>query len=217
MSESAQNSIHDAQTAGDEHRAAPRYALLLRTAKLIGATGEYLCVVRDVSATGISVRTFHPLPQGELVLELPNGDRFPLERVWEKDGAAGFRFAGEVDVERLIEGKGRFPKRGVRLHLQLPATLSSLGGTYDAVIRNLSQQGARIESPTRLAIDQKVRLETKGLPPVRAVVRWREGQEYGLAFDDTFQFGELARIAAELQANCRTEFQTSEQMRSDVA
>jgi hypothetical protein len=217
MSESAQNSMHDAQAGGEEHRAAPRYALLLRTAKLIGTTGEYLCVVRDVSATGISVRTFHPLPEGGLVLELPNGDRFPVERVWERDGAAGFRFAAEVDVEQLIEGKGRFPKRGVRLHLNLLGTLSSLGGTYDAMIHNLSQQGARIESQTRLAIDQKVRLEAKGLPSVRAVVRWREGHEYGLAFDDTFQFGELARIAAELQANCRTEFQTGEQLRNNLA
>src|SRR5687768_12127852 len=145
MSESAQPTMTNTSDLGAEHRAAPRYALLLRTAKLIGVTGEYLCVVRDVSATGISVRTFHQLPEDALTLELPTGDRYPLERVWEKEGAAGFRFGAEVDVERLIEGKGRFPKRGVRLHLNHAATLASLGGTFDAVIRNLSQQGARVE------------------------------------------------------------------------
>jgi hypothetical protein len=218
MSESAQSMMPPATADSADHRAAPRYALLLRTAKLIGPTGEYLCVVRDVSATGISVRTFHQLPDDTaLTLELPTGDRYPLEKVWEKEGAAGFRFGAEVDVERLIEGKGRFPKRGVRLYLSHPATLSSLGGTFDAVIHNLSQQGARVECHQRLAIDQKIRLECKGLPPIRAVVRWRENKEYGLAFDDTFQFGELARIAALLQGASRSEFVTGEQLRSEIA
>lgn len=217
MSESAQSLMpHESDDSGD-HRAAPRYALLLRTAKLIGSTGEYLCVVRDVSATGISVRTFHQLPDDALTLELPTGDRYPLDKVWEKEGSAGFRFGAEVDVERLIEGKGRFPKRGVRLYLNHPATLASLGGTFDAVIHNLSQQGARVECHQRLAIDQKVRLECKGLPPIRAVVRWREAKEYGLAFDDTFQFGELARIAAMLQGASRSEFVTGEQLRREIA
>jgi len=218
MSESAQSAMPGMDSdGGDELRAAPRFTLLLRTAKLIGAAGEYLCVVRDVSSTGISVRTFHALPEGQLVLELPNGDRHPLDKVWENDGAAGFRFAGEVDVNRLIEGKGRFPKRGVRLHVQLPATISSLGGVHDAVVRNLSQQGARVEARSRFALDQRVQLELKGLPAIRAVVRWRKDHEYGLAFVDTFQFAELARLVATLQSGCRTEFTTSEQMRNEVA
>ncbi|HTM96215.1 MAG TPA: PilZ domain-containing protein [Croceibacterium sp.] len=219
MSESAQPVMPETDDGGgDELRAAPRFTLLLRTAKLIGAAGEYLCVVRDVSSTGISVRTFHPLSESRLVLELPNGDRHPLDKVWENDGAAGFRFAGEeVDVTRLIEGKGRFPKRGVRLHMELPATLSSLGGLHDAVVRNLSQQGARVETRSRFALDQRVQLELKGLPAIRAVVRWRKDQEYGLAFVDTFQFAELARLAATLQSGCRTEFTTGEQMRNEVA
>lgn len=216
MSESAQPILPDANGGSSELRAAPRFALLLRTAKLIGSAGEFLCVVRDVSATGISVRTFHPLPTGKLALELPNGDRHRLDKVWEKDGAAGFQFADEVDVERLIEGKGRFPKRGVRLHLELAATLTALGGVHDAVLRNISQQGARIETRSRLALDQRVQLELKGMAAVRAVVRWRKDQEYGLAFVDTFQFAELARLAAVLQAGCRTEFTTGEQIRNEL-
>lgn len=217
MSESAQAMMSEMDGEGSELRSAPRFTLLLRTAKLVSPAGEYLCVVRDVSSTGISVRTFHPLPQGQVALELPNGDRHLLEKVWEKDGAAGFRFASEVDVARLIEGKGRFPKRGVRLHMELPATLVTLGTTHDALVRNLSQQGARIDTRSRLAIDQRVQLELKGRPSIRAVVRWRKDDEYGLAFVDTFQFAELARLAAQLQAGCRTEFTTGEQMRNEVA
>jgi hypothetical protein len=85
------------------------------------------------------------------------------------------------------------------------------------VVRNLSQQGARIETRSRFALDQRVQLELKGLPAIRAVVRWRKDDEYGLAFIDTFQFAELARLAAALQSGCRTEFTTGEQMRDEVA
>ncbi len=67
------------------------------------------------------------------------------------------------------------------------------------VIHNLSQQGAQIESPLYMAIDQKLRLEADNLPIIQARVRWRKGADYGLVFDDTFQFAELARLAAQLQ------------------
>jgi hypothetical protein len=188
---------------GDELRVAPRFTLLIRTAKLIGASGEFLCVIRDASSTGVSIRTFHPLPNNEqLTLELPNGDQHAIERVWERDGSAGFRFSVAVDIDRLLQNKSRFPKRPVRLKLQLPALISCHGTTAGVVIRNLSQQGARIESPLRLALDQRLRLEADNLPIIQASVRWRKDSEYGLVFDDTFQFAELARLAAQLQGSC---------------
>lgn len=191
---------------GSEQRVAPRFTLLIRTAKLISSSGEYLCIIRDASSTGVSIRTFHPLPQGQqLTLELPNGDQHPIERVWEREGAAGFRFPVPVDIDRLLHSKSRFPKRPVRLKLQLPALVSCHGRTAGVVVHNLSQQGAQIESPLYMAIDQKLRLEADNLPVIQARVRWRKGSDYGLVFDDTFQFAELARLAAQLQGNCNIE------------
>src|SRR5687768_10469588 len=77
-----------------EQRAEPRFTLLIRTAKLVSASGEYLCVVRDVSREGIKVRTFHPLPDGEdFAIELASGERYRIEKIWEEDDVTGFRFA----------------------------------------------------------------------------------------------------------------------------
>ena len=191
---------------GAESRAAPRFTLLIRTAKLLSSKGEFLCVVRDASSTGVSVRTFHKLPNDRrMTLEMPNGDTHRIELVWEKEGSAGFRFEEEIDTQRMIEGRSRFAKRPVRLRLHVPALVSSHGRSYGAVVRNLSQQGARIECAEHLALDQKVRLEADGLPALQSTVRWRHKEEYGLVFDQTFQFAELAEIANELQSGKRSD------------
>lgn len=55
--------------ADQDHRAAPRFTLLLRMAKLVCGPAEFLCIVRDVSETGASVKLFHPLPAGAPLLD----------------------------------------------------------------------------------------------------------------------------------------------------
>lgn len=182
---------------GAEHRAATRYTPLIRTAKITGEAGEFLCVVSDISATGVSVRLFHPLPRdGALKLEMPNGEELPIEPVWSQEGRAGFRFVSPVDLARVLSGHSKWPKRPIRLNLDMPAMLSGLTGHHDATIRNISLQGAQIECATRLAIDQRLRLSNEVLPEIVTRVRWRNGKLYGLVFDNTFQFADLARIAA---------------------
>ncbi len=190
----------DRALSAEELREAPRFALLIRTAKLISASGEYVCVVRDVSATGVKVRLFHPLPQQPvLTLELANGDRYPVERVWESGGDAGLRFTAPVAVADLVTEAGAFRKRPVRLRLQLAALISVQGNSSTAVVRDLSQQGARIESTRHLAMDQQLRLEIARMAPIFVKVRWRRHPAYGLVLQQTFQLDELARLAALLQ------------------
>lgn len=191
---------HPAAVDDAEQRTATRYTPLIRTAKIRCATGEFLCVVSDVSNTGVSLRLFHPLPADTaLELEMPNGESLPVEPVWVGDGKAGFRFAEEVDLHRLLEGHGKWPKRPIRLNLEMPATLAGLTGRYDATIRNISLQGAQIECDARLAIEQRLRLSSECLPEIVTKVRWRHLKLYGLIFDTTFQFADLARIAASVQ------------------
>lgn len=206
--------MHDAVRLGDRHpgpldavedtgadqRSAARFTLLIRSAKVIAPDAEFLCVVRDASASGISVRLFHPLPADvPLTLEFPNGDRHLLERVWEEADKAGFRFADMTDLARLIEGPSPFSRRPLRVNLDVPceilASLRRVGGT----LRNLSQQGALIATTEHLSLVQRVKLSAPGLPEVAAKVRWRRGDQYGLSFEDNLQFGDLALIVHDLQ------------------
>ncbi len=192
-------------TPGAEQRAAPRFTLLIRAAKLVSAQGEFVCVIRDVSETGVSVRLFHALPGcKDFALHMPAGAVYEISRVWEKGNEAGFTFTEAVEVERLVNESSEYPKRGLRLGLCFPVTINLLAGSFEAVVENLSQQGARLTCDRLLAIDQTVRLampDLSGKPrEVRAKVRWRREQHYGVVFDDTFTLGDFARLAALLQA-----------------
>ena len=199
---------------GEEQRIAPRFTLLIRAAKLVSAQGEFVCVIRDVSETGVSVRLFHGLPScKDYALHMPAGAVYEIARVWHKGNEAGFTFASSVEVAKLVNESTEYPKRGLRLALCFPVTVSMLAGQFDALIENFSQQGARLTCDRLLAIDQNVRIQIPasggGKPrEVRAKVRWRRDQQYGVVFDDTFTLGDFARLAARLQAPALVEDDT---------
>jgi hypothetical protein len=195
----------EAEQDGAEQRAAPRFTLLIRAAKLVSAQGEFVCVIRDVSESGVSLRLFHALPScQQYELHTPAGAVYLVERVWGRDNEAGFAFAQTIDVARMINESGEYPKRGLRLGLCFPVRVSTLTQTSEAVVENLSQQGARLECGSLLAIDQNIRIEAPDpagvMRAVRAKVRWRRERLYGVVFDDTFGLGDFARLAARLQA-----------------
>lgn len=185
---------------GAEQRGAERFALLIRTAKLVTEQGEFLCVVRDVSATGVRLKLFHALPPVDrMALEQANGEFHFIEKVWEADGHAGFRFAAPIDVHAFIAEASPWPRRPVRLRVRLPGLLHADGGASAVWLNDLSQAGGRIECPRHLAVEQRVKLEVAGLPPLIANVCWRSSPDYGLVFQQAFALADLARLTARLQ------------------
>lgn len=183
-----------------DKRGAPRFISLIRAAKLVCGQGEFVCVIRDVSATGIGVRTFHRLPTDRAVaLELQNGDSYELELVRQSGYEASYRFTSPIAVEHLIHEDWRFPKRRLRLNIVVPMTLSALTGSAEAVALNLSQQGARVECDHVFAIDQRVTISSPDFPEIRCKVRWRKDSNYGLVFEDTFTLRDFAVLAVKVQ------------------
>ncbi len=199
-----------AEHGGGKDRREQRFTLLIRAAKLVAPSGEFLCILRDASTGGVRIQVFHSLPpEKTMVLELPNGSCYDVEVVWQRDGQAGLAFASQVEILQLVNDRVPHPKRQIRLSVQLPALVTAAELSAAVVIRNLSQQGARIESPVRLALDQKLQLKSDLLEAVEARVRWRKEAEYGLVFDQTFRFDQLALIAARLQLSDKSLFRPS--------
>ena len=159
-----------------------------------------MCVIRDVSAVGISLRTFHSLPAGkDISLELQNGETYDLHETRREGFEASYRFDRSVEVERLIRESWNFPKRQLRLNIAIPLKLSSLTQTTPAMSLNLSQQGARVKCDAPFAIDQTLRVSGSHLPETGAKVRWRKEANYGLVFENTLSLREFALMAAAVQ------------------
>lgn len=182
---------------GDDRRGASRFTILIRAAKLIDGDRDYLCVIRDVSAKGVKLRLYNDIPPGRpFTLELANGEQFAVEQVWARDGFAGFRFPDPVELERLIEvHRGPYPNRKLRLRTRIEGQLFAGGEGQPVQVVNISQQGAAVVCDQFLALDQLVRLECRGLPVIYAKVRWRRQPDYGLIFEQTLAFDDLAKLS----------------------
>ncbi len=183
-----------------EQRQASRYTLLLRQAKLRTRHGEFLCVIRDLSETGISIRTFHPLPPVErMAIELREGCPYLIEKVWEQEGEAGFRFRDRVALTEILRDDTPYPRRPPRVAIELPVLLASGIERGQATMHNLSQQGARIDADRAWARDQLVQVSIPGLPSIHAKIRWRRDLSHGLVFEERFAFRDFALALARLQ------------------
>ena len=190
-------SAAEARLTYEEMRGAQRFTLLIRTAKLVCESGEYLCIIRDVSETGVRLKLFHALPADRrMALELANGEVYFIETVWERGGHAGFRFSAPIDVHGFIAEVSPFPRRQLRLRVDFPAVIAADGEAEGARLIDLSQNGARIDCERHLAVGQRVKLEAEGFPPVIARVAWRSTPEYGLAFEEVFTLKALAVLIA---------------------
>lgn len=184
-----------------EQRVAPRIALMLRVGKLRMKQGEFLCVVRDVSNSGIKVKLFHPLPAHDRCeIELGTGDRYALEFVWERDGHAGYRFVqGAVDLPGLIDESAPHPRRQLRLRLDHPVTLRTPGESYEATLCDISQHGVLVDYHERLPLGLAVQIEGADMPALEGRIRWRLSRAHGVVLQRSFRLDELAGLAASLQ------------------
>lgn len=184
-----------------DQRAANRVALLLRAGKLVSDEGEFLCILRDASDGGVKARLFHALPASRrFALELANGESYPIELVWQRDGHAGFRFIDRlIDVQGLVEENAALPKRDIRLRLTAPVLIKADDEQRSGMLRDLSQNGAQIEIEPALAIGQEITVCGDGLPTMVARVRWRRQTAHGVIFQRGFRLDELAALVGQLQ------------------
>lgn len=197
--------VAETETASVSSRRAPRIKTLIRSAKLITKQGEFVCVVRDVSRTGVRVRLFHALPdEPQMALQMPSGSTYELRPVRQMENEAGFEFISEVDVETLVHEASDYPKRALRFSIFFPITVNAPDGRWEAVVENLSQQGARFECEGLFAIDQTLKLVgeegAEGFSEIEAKVRWRRDNAYGVVFDNTFSLNDFATLCMRLQS-----------------
>lgn len=194
---------HAIEEPTGESRAAPRQKLLLRTGKLVSEDRELICVVRDVSATGLKVKLFQPIPQiTNCELEFANGSKFPICKVWEEGGHAGFTFTEEVDLSEILSlSFDSFPKRSLRINIGFNARISAGRSAVAAQLLNISQHGICIACDEDLPKSEKMYIRCGDLPALNGNLRWSRNGLHGIMLSQPLSLEDLAKFSAETGKN----------------
>jgi hypothetical protein len=182
-----------------ERRKQARHVALLRVAVLHAGGVRDLCVVKNMSATGLSARAYRRLACGDEVrIEFKSGELLRGSVVWERDWDIGVVFPKPVDVAAVLASRwvtepGR--RRNLpRIAIEREGRLGTGLRSFDVKLQDISQGGARvqIEAPP-VEIGEIVQLSLPDMPPVAGVVRWVWAAQVGISFNECIAFEQLAR------------------------
>jgi len=153
---------------------------------------EVDCVILDVSASGVRVRTDENQPVmvacigQQMILSPRGGEPVAVTLRWVNGRGLGLQFlaATESGDGALAGGRaGSVPSaRPGRAQVAIPAAINLGGRQFKGTILNISVGGALIESEADLLFGQQIVLETNIVRPIAAYVRWQKKGMVGVMF-----------------------------------
>lgn len=207
------DSVDDFET-GDRRRE-PRQVTIMRVARIVGAKHQELCLVRNISASGLQARVYRERQSGDAVdIEFKSGQVLQGTVIWTRNFIMGVRFHAPIDLENLLSSRWAgeamlTPPRPVRLNVDSLAILR-IGARRHAVrIRDISQGGAKLLLADLIERGPAV-LTIPGLPHLEGTIRWHRSEFAGFAFNEPVAVGALANWVEERQSPGRRSCESGE-------
>jgi PilZ domain len=181
-----------------ERRAHKRQVAMLRVALFHANGAKDICIVKNISATGLSACLYRKLACGDDVqVEFRSGELLSGSIVWERDWEVGISFPNPIHVpsvlaSRWITETGR-QRNLPRIELSCPGRVKIGADWVEVTLRDISQGGARVQLATQVGEMAEVILNLPELNPMSGVVRWSDGNELGISFNGCMAFEHLAR------------------------
>ena len=173
-----------------------RYVSVLRVGALLIDGRRELCLIRNVSAGGMMIRPYSPIAVGTAVaVELKHGETVSGVAQWSDKGLIGVSFDETIDVLALLDTTGLETRpRMPRIEINCTATVRHEGTVFRARVVNISQGGICIDSPVDLAINGDVVVTLNGLHAAAGVVKWQDGEVFGIGFNRVYPVHELMKF-----------------------
>ena len=182
----------------DGSREHPRHMTILRVAVLHTEDIKELCVVRNISAGGLSARVYRSFAVGDAVqVEFKNDERLVGTVKWVRGCEVGIGFEEDIMVEAVLNSRwatedGR-RQRLPRIDVKCPCQLRVGSRFYLATLVDISQGGAKVQLRRPLQADAEAILTLPDLGWLESSVRWSDGCTIGLAFNERLPFEVLVR------------------------
>lgn len=179
-----------------ERRRDERHIKILRVGTLIVEGRRELCLIRNISAGGVMAHVYSSLAPGQRVeIELKTLEPVAGRVVWVRDANIGIQFDAEMDVAELLANpqvlNNGWRPRTPRVEIDRMATLRCGARTHWVHARDISQSGIKVETDLPPAEGEEVVVTLEGFRPLHGVIRWRNAEACGIAFNEPIPFGEL--------------------------
>jgi hypothetical protein len=187
-----------------DRRSGERFLSLLRVGALDVDGRRELCLIRNISAGGMMIRPYSPIEVGtRLAVELKQGDAVNGVAHWAENGLIGIAFDSPIDLVALLTVSGDGPQpRMPRIELDCMALVREDADVHRSRAANISQGGICVRTNGKLRIGAHVIVSLSGLAPTAGTVKWKDGDSYGIGFNDVLKVCELMSF---LQAQQRDE------------
>jgi hypothetical protein len=178
-------SMSPAAPSDCNRRTDERHLTLFRVGSIFVHDRRELCLVKNISAGGALVRAYSTLTVGlPIDVELKEGQRVSGQVTWIKGSDAGIEFAERIDVLDLLKANSDGPRpRMPRIEINCVCFVREGAILHRSQLQNISQGGLSVECPNPLSVGADVTISLAGLSPQSAVVRWQDGDRYGVSFN----------------------------------
>jgi len=180
--ETTHDSLPDASA---ERRQDDRMMTLYRVGSLSIDERRELCLIKNICAGGMMVRAFCSISEGTpLIVELKCGQPISGVVSWARDGHVGISFDVPIDVVDILSSSMNGPRpRMLRIEVDRLITLREGASIHRVRLCDISQGGLKIHCMASLALDSHVVVTLPGIAPQPCVVRWIDGQYFGITFN----------------------------------
>ena len=179
-----------------ERRRSGRHMTVFQIAKIVTPQSQELCILRDISDTGLRAELYSPAVPGETVtFEMRTGHRVSGRIVWHRERSIGVQFDHEISVPEVLahcsfdDRLGRM--RPPRIEVEIPAIIMVERQLIDVVIRNISQAGMKVACAETLVPGAQIVVRFVGIGQRMATVRWSRHGESGLQLAQALTYGEF--------------------------
>ena len=178
-------SLSDAPPGPDERREDDRHMTLYRVGSLAIGDRRELCLIKNISAGGMMVRSYCHIAEGtRLAVELKCEQPIAGTVTWYREPNVGIAFDTPIDMIDILTTSMQGPRpRMPRIAIDSFITLRDGASIYRLRACDISQGGIKVRSEAKVARGSEVVVSLPDIDPQRAVVCWAEGNEMGITFN----------------------------------
>lgn len=168
-----------------DRRDASRTLTLFRVGSVIIAGRRELCLIKNISAGGMLIKSYCAIPAGtRLSVELKCGESVAGITSWVNGDTVGIEFDELVDVVALLALSMEGPRpRMPRIEIGCAAWIRDGVDIHRVDALDVSQGGLKIASERPFLVGGDVIVTLPGLPPFAGVVRWQSVGCFGVTLN----------------------------------